>query len=140
MADNHKFDVALSFAGEQREYVDQVAGILQSNGTTVFYDEFFKSQLWGKDLTEYFKEVYYSNSDWCIMFISKEYVSKAWPSFERKNAIARELKVEEGEYILPVRFDDTEVPGLPTTIGYQDARTKSPQDIANLFLEKIGKN
>ncbi len=137
MADNRKFDVALSFAGEQREYVDQVADILQSNGITVFYDEFFKSQLWGKDLTVYFKEVYYSNSNWCIMFISKEYVSKAWPSFERKNAIARELKVEEGEYILPVRFDDTEVPGLPTTIGYQDARKESPEDIANLFLEKI---
>lgn len=137
MADNRKFDVALSFAGEQREYVDQVADILQSNGITVFYDEFFKSQLWGKDLTVYFKEVYYSNSNWCIMFISKEYVSKAWPSFERKNAIARELKVEEGEYILPVRFDDTEVPGLPTTIGYQDARKESPEAIANLFLEKI---
>ena len=135
MTNDHKFDVALSFAGEQRGYVYEVAKILESNGIVVFYDEFHSSHLWGKDLTVYLKEVYYSKSNWCIMFVSKEYVSKAWPSFERQNALARQLEIQHG-YILPVRFDDTEVPGLPTTIAYQDAREKSPEDIAKLFLEK----
>ncbi len=136
MKSNHKFDVALSFAGEQRGYVDRVAHLIQSYGYVVFYDEFYKSQLWGKDLAEYFKEVYYSNSDKCIMFISKEYVSKAWPSFERKNIVAKTLIIGD-EYLLPVRFDDTEVPGLPKTIGYLDARKESPEDIAKRFLEKM---
>jgi len=137
MTDNHKFDVALSFAGEQRKYVNEVAKILESNGIKVFYDEFYQSHLWGKDMTVYFKEVYYSNSDWCIMFLSKEYVTKAWPSFERENAMAKALEVKDG-YILPVKFDDTEIPGLPTTIAYQDGNKKTPEDIAKLFLEKMG--
>lgn len=136
MAINHKFDVALSFAGEQRDYVDRVAHLIQSYGYVVFYDEFYKSQLWGKDLNVYFKKVYYSNSDKCIMFVSKEYVAKAWPSFERENALAKALQVED-EYLLPVRFDDTEVPGLPSNIGYLDARKESPDNIAKIFLEKM---
>lgn len=136
MTSKKKFDVALSFAGEQREYVHQVASILESEGIVVFYDEFYKSHLWGKDLSEYFKDVYYSNSDWCIMFVSQEYVSKAWPSFERKNAIAKEIQIQDG-HLLPVRFDDSEVPGLPANTGYLDARKEAPENIAKLFLEKI---
>ena len=132
----NKFDVALSFAGEQRDYVEEVAHIIQSSGYVVFYDEFYESHLWGKELTAYFKEVYYSNSDKCIMFVSKEYVTKAWPSTERKNALAKVLEVGD-DYLLPVRFDDSEVCGLPPTIGYLDARKKTPKNIADLFLEKM---
>jgi len=34
-----EFDIALSFAGEDRNYVDQVAHILKSKGISVFYDK-----------------------------------------------------------------------------------------------------
>jgi hypothetical protein len=69
------------------------------------------------------------------MFISKQYVSKLWPNYERKSALEKQINVKDG-YILPVRFDGTEVPGLNTTIAYQDARKKTPEQIAELFLEK----
>ena len=36
----HDYDVALSFAGEQRDYVEQVAVILRANSFSVFYDGF----------------------------------------------------------------------------------------------------
>ena len=134
-----EFDVALSFAGEQREYVEEVANILASKGIKVFYDEFFKSHLWGKDLAVYLQEVYYSKSEWCIMFLSKQYVEKAWPTHERKSALARDVEVRGG-YILPVKFDDIEIPGLQHTVSYQNAKAQSPQEIAQLFLEKLKKN
>ncbi len=35
-----KYDVALSFAGEDRDYVDKVAKRLQEKGVKVFYDKF----------------------------------------------------------------------------------------------------
>jgi len=35
---NFKYDVALSFAGEQRDYVDEVARCLEQKGITYFYD------------------------------------------------------------------------------------------------------
>ena len=35
-----KYHIALSFAGEDREYVDKVAHQLQEKGVKVFYDKF----------------------------------------------------------------------------------------------------
>lgn len=135
-SENLKFDVALSFAGEQRDYVRKVAEILSSKGIKIFYDEFHQSQMWGRHLPEYFQQVYYANSRWCIMFVSADYVSKMWPVQERKYAIDRDVK-QLGGYILPVRFDDTPVPGLSSSIGYQDATKVTPEQLAHLFLQKF---
>ncbi len=71
-----------------------------------------------------------------MMFISKDYVSKAWPIFEAQNAIARNVE-ELGKYIFPVRFDDSEVPGLIKTVGYLRTKEYSPEDIANRFMKKL---
>jgi hypothetical protein len=132
---NAKIDVALSFAGEQREYVSRVATRLASRGIKVFYDEFYESQLWGKNLPGYFKEVYYSKSNFCIMFVSKEYVTKMWPEHERKYAIMRDIE-EFGDYILPVVFDKVNVPGLDPGKKYLLAEEYEPEQIANFFIEK----
>lgn len=134
------FDVALSFAGEQRDYAAKVHSILMSKGIKCFYDEFYQAQLWGTNLAEYLHNVYYSQSEYCIMLISKEYIEKAWPTHERRSAIAKQIE-QAGvrEYILPVVFDDSEVAGLQlSSIGYLDARKDSPEKVANLFLLKIG--
>jgi hypothetical protein len=71
------------------------------------------------------------------MFISKEYVEKAFPKHERQHAQARALVAKE-EYILPARFDDTDVPGLAPTVGYADLRKLTPDQLADLILAKIG--
>jgi hypothetical protein len=53
-ADEHEFDVCLSFATENRDYVEMVAGGLKEHGVKVFYDDDEKVRLWGKDLAEFF--------------------------------------------------------------------------------------
>ena len=45
-----EFDVALSFAGEDREYAEALADLLNSGGYTIFYDKYEQADLWGKDL------------------------------------------------------------------------------------------
>ncbi len=47
---NCDYDVALSFAGEDRNYVEQVAQILHQLDLRVFYDRYEEANLWGKDL------------------------------------------------------------------------------------------
>ena len=42
------------------------------------------------------------------------------------------------EYILPVRFDDTEISGLNETVGYIDANKVAPDVLAKLFIQKTG--
>lgn len=131
------FQVALSFAGEQRDYVREVAKALSARHIAVFYDEFQANELWGKDGAEYFHQVYSRDARYVVMFISSEYVVKAWTRQERRSAISRQIK-SDAEYILPVRFDDAEVPGLPDTTQYLTASRYTPAELAVEIARKIG--
>lgn len=134
---NKMFDVALSFAGEDRAYVKEVADILHQMGIRVFYDKYETVSLWGKDLYEHLQETYYSNSRYVVMFLSKHYAQKIWTSHERKSAQAKAFESHK-EYILPARFDNTEIPGILPTISYIDLNDYSPIEFAKLIKEKIG--
>ena len=56
-----KYQVSLSFAGEQRSYVEQVAKHLKKLGVAVFYDGFETVNLWGKGGAEIFHEFLLQN-------------------------------------------------------------------------------
>ena len=111
MNDHRDYDVALSFAGEDREYVDQVANKLKDRGVKVFYDLFEEADLWGKDLYVHLSEIYQVRAKFTVMFISKSYGEKLWTNHERRAAQARAFQ-EAQEYILPARFDETQIPGV----------------------------
>lgn len=132
-----QYDVALSFAGEDREYVSKVAEYLKAKGVGVFYDDFEKISLWGNDLTERFVDVYMKSANYAVLFISEYYRTKVWARLERRSALARAL-TEDQAYILPARFDDTEIEGLLPTIAYIDLRELSPAQFSVLICEKIG--
>ncbi len=132
------YEVVLSFAGEQRDYVEAVAAMLRDAGVSLFYDKYEEATLWGKELTEHLDTVYRGTARYCVMFVSKGYADKVWTTAERRSALARALE-EKQEYILPARFDDTEIPGLRPTIGYVDLRVKSPADVVRLILQKLGR-
>lgn len=130
------YDVALSFAGEDREYVEQVAQQLKELGVSVFYDRFEEVELWGKDLAEHLGRVYGSDARFVVLFLSRAYAAKAWPRHEKQFALARQISTGE-ERVLPVRFDDTEIPGLPSTVSYLDLRVLTPAKLAELIRQKV---
>ena len=99
---NMQYQVALSFAGEQRSYVEKVARNLQARSIVVFYDDFEKISLWGENAAEAFDKAFAQQANYVVMFISQAYVAKAWPRHERRVALSRAVQ-EPGEYILPVR-------------------------------------
>ena len=138
MTDRKKYDVALSFAGEDRAYVEMVADGLRSRGVSVFYDRFETAKLWGKDLYEHLTSIYKDKASYTVLFISKHYAEKLWARVERRAALARAFQ-ENREYILPARFDDTEIEGLLGTVGYIDLRQVSPLEICILICEKVGR-
>ena len=98
---DYDYDVALSFAGEDRDYVERVAKLLQSRGVRVFYDEVMTADLWGNDLYVLLDEVYRKKSRFTVIFGSENYAKKAWTAHERQSAQARALN-EAGAYLLPV--------------------------------------
>ena len=134
---DHKYHVCLSFAGEDRLYVEVVAAVLDSLGITVFYDAYERIEFWGKNLYDHLYDVYQNKAQYCVMFISKHYAGKLWTNHERRNAQARALKENEN-YILPVRFDDTPIDGLLDTLGYLDLNGISPDSLATMIAKRIG--
>jgi len=131
------YDVVFSFAGEDRQYVKQVAAYVRTKDVRIFYDEYEQAHLWGKDLAEHFDLVYRRSGQFCVMFISEDYVKKMWTRHERRSALSRALK-EEAEYILPARFDDTDVPGILPTVHYISLADKSPAKFGKFILKKLG--
>ena len=93
-----EYDVGLSFAGEQREYVARVASDLKSRGIRVFYDDYERGTLWGKDLYEHLSELYQHMCQYCIIFISAEYAAKVWTNHERMSAQAPSIQLKERVY------------------------------------------
>ena len=138
MNTKYKYEITLSFAGEDRNYVEEVAKCLKTNGVEVFYDKFEEEVLWGKDLYVYLDEIYRKGSRFCIMFLSLHYAKKLWTNHERESAQARAFQQHE-EYILPVKLDDTEIPGIRPTIGYLDGKKLSPDKICSAILKKLYK-
>lgn len=139
MEDQFEYDVALSFAGEQREYVERVAKFLKSNDVRVFYDRDNQSILWGKDLSIALEEIYLDKAQYCIIFISSDYAKKEWTCLEVSAAMERMLhnRPKRIEYILPVQFDKTKIPGIGDTLGYLDGTQYTPEEIGQMVLEKL---
>jgi hypothetical protein len=132
-----KYDIAVSFAGEDRFVVEQFVNALAAKDISVFYDSWEQSQLWGKDLYQHLDMIYQQAAQYCVIFISENYVKKAWTKHELRSAQARAFQ-QNSEYILPIKLDDTELPGLPSTIAYIDLRHTSINEIVGLLSEKIG--
>jgi hypothetical protein len=132
----YEYDVALSFAGENRDYVEAVAKRLDGAGLTVFYDDFEQVNLWGQDLVVHLDEVYRTKARYCVIFISRFYRDKAWTTHELRSALARAVE-ERRAYLLPARFDDTEIPGVRPTIHYIDLRQLTPDQFAERVLQKL---
>jgi len=134
---NYEFDIALSFAGEDRYFVKLVANELKSNGLTVFYDEYEEIDLWGKNLHDHLTKIYSKDALFCVMFISEYYAKKVWTNLERQSAQSRAIR-QKKEYILPARFDDTELPGMDD-ISYINLNKFTPVKFAELIISKLKK-
>jgi hypothetical protein len=130
------YDVALSYAGEDRAYVEQVAAQLRQQDVRIFYDEYAAAQLWGNDLYVLLDEVYRKRARFVVIFVSRYYASKPWTHHERQSAQARAL-TNIDPYLLPVRLDDSELPGLRPTVGYIDARNTSVERLVWLIEQKL---
>src|SRR5947199_99785 len=119
-----EYDVAVSFAGEDRATAERFAELLKADGFSVFYDFCNKADHWGRDLYQHLAEVYSKKANFCVMFLSAAYARKAWTRHEMQAAQQRAFRENEA-YILPVRIDDTSIPGIGETVAYLDLRRES---------------
>ena len=65
-----EFDVVLSFAEEDRGFVDRVARHLKRKDVTFFYDKDAMIDTWGKNMYTHLHDIYRNKRRYCVMFIS----------------------------------------------------------------------
>jgi hypothetical protein len=131
-----QWDVALSFAGAQRDYVGQVAAALKAQGVRCFYDADEQVRLWGTHLTEELPRIYARETAAVVLFVSTDYAGRDWTRLERRAAFSQAV-ADAGVYMLPARFDDSELPGLLPDVAVIDLRRYTPGQFADLVAAKL---
>ena len=132
----YEYDVAFSFAGEDRDYVEKVANILKACKINIFYDNFEKHKLCGEDLYKYLGNLYSDKVKYVVIFISKHYKNKNWTKHELKYIC--EGLFNSKIQILPVKLDKTTLEEIPSTIGYIEGKTSN--ELAYYILKKLDNN
>jgi hypothetical protein len=133
------WDVAISFAGEDRGIVEQFRELMNAAGYTTFYDFDEQHKLWGENLRRKLGDVYAHDAQFMVVFLSTAYPDKDWTRFELE--IGREAKTKRTDtYLLPVIVDNVHVVGIASDVGHVDLRRSSIRDVAELLIKKIEEN
>jgi hypothetical protein len=111
-AETYDYDVALSFAGENRILAKHIAARLEDLDVPVFYDESFESNFLGKAWTKMFKEIFAEKSRYVVCLLDRHHLEKIWPTFEREHFTPRVLE----EHVIPIFLDDSRFVGIPADI------------------------
>lgn len=130
------YDVAISYANEDLKYAQSLADALKARDVKFFFFPFEKAKLWGEDLYTYLADLYSEKARYCVMFLSRHYARKLWTNHERKAAQARAFR-ENSVYILPIRLDETKIPGISDTVAYVDWEKEGVSKITDYILKKL---
>lgn len=130
------YDVALSYASEDRKHAEEIAKALQSAGKHVFFDHDVRSRLWGKGLSEELNEIYSKRATFCVLLVSDHYKNKRWTMEELRAAVNGAARSGKSDFILPVQLDTTSLEELPEDIVYIHIKEGS-ENISEDIIAKL---
>lgn len=136
-----EYDLAFSFAGEHRQYVEKVKHECERLGLKVFYDRDKNNDWWGKNFISEQRQIYGQKTRHFVPFISPEYFDKPIPSDEFESAVFTSLE-KGSDYILPVVIGRAKIPAgkLPPQIHYLKTENYTPATLAQEFSKKLGRH
>ena len=133
-----RFRVALSFPSEHREFVAKVADHLAAElgQKCVLYDQYYEAELARPNLDVYLQNLYHDESELIVVFLCADYDRKEWCTLEWR-AIRDLIKHRQASDVMPLRFDNTIIPGLFSIDGYVWISDRSADDVAKLIIERL---
>ena len=136
-----RFTVALSFPGEYRDYVKRIADLLadEFGQECVLYDAWYKAEFTRNDLDTYLQNLYQNESGLLVPFLCAEYESKRWCKLEWR-AIRELMQTMPSGMIMPLRFDQTQIPGVFGLDGSLDLNKHEPEQVAALIIQRVSLN
>src|SRR5437764_959938 len=136
-----RFRIAFSFAGEQRDFVEQVAAILarRFGEAAILYDKYHEAEFARYDLGLYLPKLYGEQSDLIVPVLCPNYDVKRWTGWEWLHIYGL-LTKSEGQRVMPARFEYANADGLSPAAGFIELDDKTPDDLALLILERLALN
>jgi len=137
-----RFAVALSFPGEFRPIVSQVADLLRNDfgEERVLYDEFFEAEFARRNLDVYLQNLYKNESELVVVFFGNQHYEKAWCETEGRAIRALQSDKEAASRIMYIRCGEGEIDGFFGTIdGSFDAyhKERSPKELASAITTRL---
>jgi hypothetical protein len=136
MTNEFEYDVALSFAREDRPIAEELTQLLRNKQLTVFQDEYTSDKNWENDLVNHLVNLYNRKAVYCVLLISRHYPLKRWGEEDRLAAQERALR-DANEYIILLPLDDTKVVGVTDTPEYVNIRQQPLEHMVDLLKEKL---
>jgi tetratricopeptide (TPR) repeat protein len=136
-----RFRIAFSFAGEKRDFVEKVADILapRFGKEVILYDKYHEAEFARHDLGIYLPKLYGKQSDLIVPVLCPKYDTKRWTGWEWLHIYGL-LTKEDGHRVMSSRFEYAEADGLSPTAGFIELDTKTPEQFAQLILERLALN
>ena len=135
---NKRFQVALSFAGEHRDFIEGVAENLSRilGQDRVFYDRYYEAELARPNLDTYLLKIYREDSSLIAIFLSSNYAQSNWCGLEWR-AMRDIVSNKENIEIILFTFDEIKPEGMLSIDGCVRVSTRTPEEIASLILQRI---
>lgn len=107
-----EWDIAISFAGENRTLAEFIGQQLRERDISVFYDRHYEDNYLGGLWSKEFLEIFVQKSRLVVAILDQHHKDKVWPTFERDCFTPR---VPEAE-VIPVFLDKTIFTGIPSDL------------------------
>lgn len=139
---DYEFDIAISFAGENRELARHIADQIQMLDCAVFFDELYEANYLGTAWRKQFEDIFKNRSRVVVCVLDVHHADKIWPTFERECFTPR---VADGA-VIPIFLDNSVFPGIPADIvGIRFVRDESKSledqvtdEVAFKIVERLG--
>jgi TIR domain len=131
-----RYHVAISYASEDSAFARTLADYLRGRGLEIFFAEFSPERLLGEDLQLEFQKIFMTEAERAVIVVSKNYVNKVWPLTEFAAVRAAILVRQQQNYLIPIRLDDSTLPGLLPQIGYADGSVVTAAEIGATIIAK----
>ncbi|NOT86610.1 MAG: tetratricopeptide repeat protein [Lysobacter sp.] len=136
-----RFRIAFSFAGEKREFVQQVADLLAERfgQGKILYDKYHEAEFAVFDLGIKLPKLYGEQSDLIVPVLCPDYDAKRWTGWEWVHIYGLLTKAD-GHRVMPSRFEYAKADGLSPASGFIDLDDKTPDEFVTLILERLALN
>jgi hypothetical protein len=131
------YDVAISYASEDKEIAQNLFDLLTEMNLEVFYDKDAEHRTLGSEAMGLLFDVFNHEASYVVILCSEWTIKKPWAEYEFRLAVNREERQKGSDiFVLPIRIDDTEIPFL-TSKMFAHCKKQSLREIADLVYKRV---